>query len=212
MKKITVISIYLLLVVFTSCEKVQQKDLTNNLSYESFTKYVSSSFSDKAALNDILLFIHSDKPNKKIESEKSKKIKIESYLKEKELFIGNDNKIYDYLIENPEEIDNYIKITSSQNFYDIYSKINTVADKEMYYNEVMNNSLLSNNEKVLLSLFIAESNQNSQKGFWSCVKRYAKLAEITGGTLFLTLYENDPEAATKYAQTALKNMGPEYDC
>lgn len=202
------------MLLFISCEKQQQVEIqSKEITYETFTNFVSSKFSNETALNDILLFINLEK-NKKINNNvsRSKIVKIESYMEEKGLSVGDGDEIYNFLIENPEEINNYIKITSSQHFYNLYSKIYFVKDKEMYFNEIMNDSLLSNKEKAMLSLFIVESKQNTKKSLWSCVKRYAKLAEITGGTLYLTLLESDPASATSYAENALKNMGPEYDC
>lgn len=169
---------------------------------------------DSDALGEILDFIQADCISTKgVQSVDSTKMQLLiDFENERQI---DDSELADYLENNPEEIDYLVKVICGDTFNAYFNQISTLYDQaciDEFVLSVVQSGDMSNLEKEMLMLFVSsEYNFNPMtRSLSSCIKRYAKLAEISVKSLAISVI--DVQSGVEYAERELKNMGPEYDC
>lgn len=127
----------------------------------------------------------------------------------------SDSQLAQYLENNPENIDALVEAICSKEFFVKFKEVSTLYNKDLENNFIKSLSVsdeLTNLEKEMLMLLVASENCSNleTRSVTSCIKRYAKLTEISLKAAAISLV--DMQSGVEYATRELKAMGPEYDC
>lgn len=220
MKKHTLLQLFVLFIIFSSCtsnsvnlDEQNQEELKKEHILGLFNKAEQLALGDKT-VDKIQSFLIEDwgvcKTNNNTRNISLKNSKLDKFLDERQIL---EKDLDSFLIENPFELDSFVKEVSSPDFYKYYNNLLSTNNIENKATEIYNDNGLTTIEKSMLFLLMgSELNDNkiATRSISSCLKRYAKLTEISVKAAAISLV--DLESGVDYATRELNRMGSEYDC